>query len=264
MLFKKNTKQAKFVNTIYIVCAFVAASCFSLIGIKNVFGEPMTSSSYKIQSDSLNFGGSRSSSATFTTEDTTGEVATGESSSASFKLKAGYQQMQEVYLAVTAPADVTMSPSIGGITGGTANGSTSFTVTTDDPAGYRVSIKASSTPALRTNTNTIADYTPAGSDPDFNFSVAASDAEFGFTPEGSDVSQTFKDNGSACNTGSSETADKCWAALSTTNQTIVQRTSPNQPSGTLTTLKFRVQSGSAHVQVAGNYVATTTITVLPL
>lgn len=228
------------------------------------WAQTMTSGTYKIQSDSLNFSGNRSSSGTYTMEDTAGEVATGEGASSLYKIKAGYQQMQEIILSVTAPSNVVMSPAIGGITGGTANGSTNFTVTTDNPAGYTVTIKASTTPALKSSLDSIADYIPAGSDPDFNFSVGATASRFGFTVEGTDIAQKFKDNGSVCNTGSSDTSDKCWVGLSTGVQTVVSRTSTNQPSGTLTTLKFRAQSGSSHVQTNGTYVATTTITVLPL
>ena len=86
----------------------------------------MSSSNYKIESDSVNFGGGLSESASYRLESTAGEVATGDSSSASFRLHAGYQQMHETYIAFDDPADdVTMSPSLGGITGGTSNGATS-------------------------------------------------------------------------------------------------------------------------------------------
>ena len=232
--------------------------------INTAFAQTMTSGTYKIQSDSLNFGGNRSTSTTYSIEDTAGEIATGESQSSLFKMKAGYQQMQETILSVTAAADVTMSPAIGGITGGTANGSTSFTVTTDNPAGYTVTIKASSSPALSSALDSFADYSAPASNPDYSFSVSSSASAFAFSPEGTDIAASFKDNGATCNTGSGNTADACWAGLSTSPQTIVNRTSANHTSGTLTTLKFRAQSGSAHVQVAGTYVATTTITLLPL
>lgn len=226
----------------------------------------MSSSNYKIQSDSVNFGGKLGSSASYVIEDTLGEVATGESSSANYKLKAGYQQMHEVYLAMTGAADVTMSPSLGGLSGGTSNGSTATTVTTDGAAGYQMSIKASSTPAMQGNSGnaTIADYTPATSNPDFTFSVAATDGEFGFTPEGVDIAQKYKDNGSSCNTGSSDAADSCWNALPSINETIASRSSANNPSGTLTTIKFRVTLGSSHFQLQDTYVATSTITVVSL
>ena len=231
-----------------------------------LFAQVMSSSNYKVQSDSVNFGGILSNSTNYKVEDTFGEIATGESSSENFKIKAGYQQMQEVYLAMTAASDVTMSPSLGGVTGGTSNGSTATTVTTDSPAGYQLSIKASSTPAMQANSQgtSISDYTPAGANPDFTFSVAAADGEFGFTPEGTDIHSKYKDDGASCNTGSGSTADACWNALSTTNETIASRSSANQPSGITTTIKFRITLGSSHFQVEDTYTATSTLTAVSL
>lgn len=235
-----------------------------LYSVNTVFAQTMSSGIYKIQSDSVNFSGNRSTSTTYIMEDTVGEVATGESASTLFKIKAGYQQMQGSIISITAAGDVTMSPSIGGVTGGTSNGSTNFTVTTDNAAGYSVTIKASSTPALQSPLDSFADYGATAVSPDFNFSVPATASNFAFTPEGTDIAGSFKDNGGACAVGSSDTADKCWAGLSTSQQTIVNRTSSNQPAGTLTTIKFRAESGSSHVQVNGTYVATTTITAFSL
>ena len=46
-----------------------------------------SSASYQLQSDSLNVGGGLSTSTSYISESTVGEVATGESSSASYMLK---------------------------------------------------------------------------------------------------------------------------------------------------------------------------------
>lgn len=251
--------KKRFFTILIIAFVFMANSPF-------LFAEMMSSPNYKIQSDSANFGGGLSNSSNYRIEDTVGEVATGESSSANYKLKAGYQQMHEVYLAMTNAADVTMSPSLGGLSGGTSNGSTATTVTTDSLAGYQLFIKASSTPALQgfSGSASISDYTPAGADPDFTFSVAPTDGEFGFTPEGTDIAAKYKDNGSACNTGSGDTADACWNALSTSNETVSSRSTGNHPNGTATTLKFRVTLGSSHLQLEDTYTATTTLTAVAL
>lgn len=245
--------------TFFIVIVLVLGMSTGII-----FADTMTSGTYRIESDSINFGGGLSTSTSYSQESTFGEVATGNGSSPSFNLYAGYQQMHEVYLAVSAAPNVVMSPSIGGVTGGTANGSTDITVTTDNFAGYQLLIKASSSPALVSGSNSFADYTPAGSDPDFGFSINSTDSEFGFSPEGVDIDTRYKDNGSSCNSGSSDTADSCWDALSTTNRVISNRTSQNIPSGTQTVLKFRVQSGASHLQPQGTYIATTTLTAIPL
>jgi hypothetical protein len=251
------------INSIILYIVLTVFVLNTIYGANYVLGQ-MSGGTYKIQSDSINFGGSRSSSAIYTGEDTGGEIATGDSASTNYKVKAGFQQMQDVYLSVSSASSVNLSPNIGGITGGTADGSTSFTVVTDNPAGYTVTIKASSSPALNFALDSFADYSATASSPDFSFSIPASASAFAFTAEGTDIASSFKDNGVSCATGSSDTVDKCWAGLSTSNQTIVNRASANTPAGTLTTIKFRAQSGSSHVQTNGTYTATTTVTVLSL
>lgn len=236
----------------------------SILFIGSVDAQVMQSGNYRIQSDSINFGGGLSTSSSYTLESTGGEVATGESSSANYNLKAGYQQMQEVYIAITAAANVTMTPSLGGVTGGTAYGTTTTSVTTDGVAGYELSISAENEPAMQSGSDTIADYTPAGADPDFTFATDASDAHLAYSPEGNDVVQRFLDNGASCNTGSANAWASCWDGLATTTETIASATSANHPSGTATSILFRVGVGSAAIQAPGTYVATTTLTALPL
>ncbi|MCI0542567.1 hypothetical protein L0Y69_02335, partial [bacterium] len=200
------------------------------------FAAVMSSTNYKIESDSINVGGTENSSSTnYRLSDTVGEAGTGQSGSASYNVYAGYRQMSNVYLAISAPSNVTMAPSLTSAGGAASNGSAVWTVTTDSPSGYTFTLKASSSPALQTSGDSFANYTPAGADPDFAFSVAAADSEFGFTAEGNDIAQRYKDNGSACNIGASDAADACWDAVTTSAVTIASRTSANNPSGTATT-----------------------------
>jgi len=237
---------------------------FGLIISYSVSAYVISSENYRIQSDSINVGGlDDQESANYMLKDTIGEDSSGESASASYNLKAGYRQMDETFFSISSPSDVTMSPSIGGVTGGTGNGQAIWTVTTDNPAGYVLSIKASTDPALKSGSYSFADYTPSGgTTPDYNWSIISADSEFGFTPEGSDIVQKFKDNSSACNTGSNDTSDKCWYDLSTSDEDISNSSSANHPSGTATTVKFRAQSGSSHLQAEGSYTATVTVTAI--
>ncbi len=221
-----------------------------------------SSSSYRIQMDSVNVGGILSTSTSYRAEDTLGESGVGTSSSASYRVKGGYQQMQETYLALTLPSDVTLSPSIPNTGGGTANGTAVWTVVTDNSAGYTFTLSASASPTLASGVNNFPVYVTAGADPDFTFTTPAASSRFGFTPEGSDIVQRFKDNGAVCITGSGDTASSCWAPLLTSAQTIALRTSANHPLGTATTVRFRAVSGASNTQAPGTYQATTTITVL--
>lgn len=248
---------------LFVICSLCFVISFPVLAYV------MGSNNYRIQQDSVNFGGTEdSASASYKVRDTAGEIASGPSSSASYNLYAGYRQMDEVYISITSPLDVTLTPSIGGITGGTGNGYAEWTVITDDPAGYSLTIKASSSPALISGSNSFADYTPVGGksgNPDFAWGIDNADSEFGFTPEGNDIVQKFLDNGgSPCNAGSTDTASACWYYASTTEQTISQSALPNHPSGTLTRVRFRATSGSSHVQIEGTYTATTTVTALSL
>jgi hypothetical protein len=157
-----------------------------------------------------------------------------------------------------------MSPSIPGMTGGVGNGSAQWTVTTNDTSGYNLTLKASTTPALQSGSYSFADYTPTTSTvPDFNWSVPASASEFGYTVEASttaDLDQSFKDNGTACNTGTSDTVDKCWLNASTTAEQIVYRSSQTDADGENITVKFRAEVGSTSFQEEGSYTATIIVT----
>lgn len=234
------------------------------ITINSVNAERMSSSNFKLESDSINFGGGRSLSGSYTIEDSAGEIATGYSTSTNFKVHAGYQQNNTVNLYVTPASNVTMSPSIPGLTGGTANGQTTLTVTTDNPAGYTTTISAEGSPALQNSYSSFSDYVPSGANPDYVFTNLSTNSTFAFTVEGVDLDQRYKNSGVSCGVGSSDDSDACWDGLSTTPKTISTRNSSNNPTGTVTTLKFRAQSGSSHVQPDGIYTATTTITVVSL
>ncbi len=250
----------------FLVTALLATFFTTLIFVSILVSsaQVMQSSSYRIQSDSLNFGGGLSTSTSYTLESTAGEVATGDRTGVNFNLRGGYQQMVTTFISMSSPDAVTMSPSIPGVTGGTANGSTTVTVTTDSPSGYVLTIAGSQSPAMTHGANSIADYIPVGV-PDYTFVTGASDAHFGYSPSGIDVIARFKDDGvGTCGAGSDETDLACWDGLDTAVETIVQRSSANTPSGSTTTVNFRVGIGGSVVQTEGTYVATTTLTALSL
>lgn len=224
----------------------------------------MSSSNYTIDADSINSGGILSSSPSYLLEDTIGEQATGISSSTNYAISAGYQAMRTAAISITGAANVALSPTIDGRVGGTANGSTTVTVRTDSAGGYTLLIRASASPALSSGGDSFADYVPAGANPDFDFAVDTAASEFGFSPEGVDITSEYKDDGASCNTGALGTSAKCWRGLSTTNELISQRGSPNSPDGSATTILFRAEAGASRGQDAGTYTAVTTLTALPL
>ncbi len=180
------------------------------------------------------------------------------------------QQQVDAEISFATPAsNVTMSPSIGGITGGTANGATQVIVRTNSITGYNMTITASSSLGMIGNassSNYIPAYIPATPNvPDYAFTAPANTARFGYSVKAtttSDVVQLFRDNGSACNTGTGNTFGQCWLNASSSAITIINRSLATPASGATTTLLFRVVIGSNPNPVIPNdiYVATTTLT----
>ena len=251
----------------YVTRSFWVALCLTpvVVALFHVaVAQVMTSSHYQIESDSVNVGGGYSSSSNYIQQSTVGEAATGLSSSTNYTMHAGYQQMQETYLALGGGGAVTLTPTIPGVTGGTASGTTEVHVTTDNLAGYQLTIAASQSPAMQDGGHVIQDYTPTGATPDYSFITGTTDHHLGFSPQGNDVVQRYLNNGSLCDTGSQSTAGTCWDGLSTSPTVIAQSTSANNPQGATTTIHFEVGIGSLVNQAPGTYVATTTITAFTL
>lgn len=175
----------------------------------------------------------------------------------------------EISFATTA-SDVTMTPSLGGVTGGTSNGTTTVVVLTNDTSGYTMTVIASSSPAMQGDLTTasIADYTPAAAGiPDFTYSVPTS-AEFGYTVSASttaDLAQKFKDDGaSACNTGSADTSGSasCWYGLSTVATSTIVRSTATPASGSTSSMTFKLTINSGAGVTEDTYKATTTLTAV--
>ena len=174
---------------------------------------------------------------------------------------------------LTAPSNVTMSPSIAGLTGGAATGSTQVVIYTNASAGYTMTITASGTVAAMKADTTggyINDYTPAAGFPDFNFvnNSSGQASEFGFTVSASttaDLAQKFKDNGSACNTSTLDTGSaSCWTYASSTATSTIVRTTPTLGSGSTSTIIFHtnVPASPSPALTEDTYVATTTLTAV--
>lgn len=85
----KNSFKKSLLTLVSLVC------CLSLVlPVPVAFAqEAMSSGTYIIQSDSINFAGALSQSASYTLEDTLGEIATGNVASANFAGEIGYQAM---------------------------------------------------------------------------------------------------------------------------------------------------------------------------
>ena len=228
-----------------------------------VKAQGMTSTNYKILTNDINAGGRDDQTSTnYKMQDTIGGIATGISDSEHYKLKAGYRQMQEVYISVSAPETVIMVPALLAITGGTASSSTAINVKTDNPAGYKLELHASTSPALKFTDKSFEDY-PRKTPPDFTWNIGSANSAFGFTPWGDDVIQKYcYEIGVGCNQlGGGSNEEYCWDGFDGTNIEIANSSSANHPSGTDTHVKYQAQiKANEGVQTPGDYTAVITAT----
>jgi hypothetical protein len=169
--------------------------------------------------------------------------------------------------------NTTMVGSLNGITGGTANGSTTVAVRTNSPTGYTMDIaffnNGTDNAMLGSSTasESIRDYPAVGGEPTFTFSTASTSAVFAYTVsslDSADLDQSFLDSGSECNTGSGFTAERCWMEPMTSSFQIIDR-STDAPTGATSTLHFRVHvpNNPTPGVVVDMYIATATLTVAP-
>lgn len=173
----------------------------------------------------------------------------------------------------TAPNDVTMTPSLQGLTGGTAYGTSTVAITTNNPTGYIMSISFATTTAMQgENLNSdISNYTPAvGGTADYSFAVGANDAEFAYsvysdtTPD--DATIRFTNDGGACGQGTDETLYRCWygAADATSLVQLIDRANATPSTGATSTILFRVgiTANPSPAIETGYYTATATLTAV--
>lgn len=174
-------------------------------------------------------------------------------------------------------SDLAMTGNINGLSGGTAYGTTTVLVTTNNDNGYNLTIDFSSTTAMSrglTGEARILNYVystgtanyPAG------FDVTPVNAQFGFTVNASntaEISSVFTGAaGTACGTGAGTTftLNDCWRGASTSDETadteLMNTSAPTGPTGSTSTVTFRVTlpNGPNPVVPNGQYVATATLT----
>ncbi|MBP9771685.1 MAG: hypothetical protein KBD16_02050 [Candidatus Pacebacteria bacterium] len=90
-------------------------------------------------------------------------------------------------ISITSPSDVSMSQNLG-VSADTAVGSAVWNVKTNNAAGYTLAVKATTSPALASGANSVADYTPAVAATPETWSVSSGTAEFGFSAFGTHIS----------------------------------------------------------------------------
>lgn len=255
-----------------LLISILNISILVITGIAPVFAYVMESNNYRIQSDSINVGGTDDQTSTnYKMSDTIGEIASGESGSTNYKLKAGYRQMQETYISLTSPGNISMGSGAISLSQddvfGTGN---AWTIKTDNPAGYILTFKTDQANSMDNGTDQFTDYTEASTGTPDAWSVDVANYEFGFSVCGSDVSNSGKswgaDSGSAgctCGTTNTPSSSLNWMGFTgTTAITVATSGSRTTTSGTDTSLCVGAEQGTDVFAPDGNYTASITATVI--
>jgi hypothetical protein len=150
-------------------------------------------------------------------------------------------------ISLNSPTDVNMSPDIVG--SGSSTGSTTWTVTTNNSAGYKLEVAASGSPAMQGGGDYFTDYTEFPEGTPETWSVSSSNSEFGFGATGSYIETKFG-------------AGKYMGFNSTTKEQIAHEGA--ETSGSDTTVIFRAEVGSSKFQPSATYTATVTATATTL
>jgi len=255
-----------------LISLIILSLTFSLTTVKAAV---MESETYKIQFDSMNVGGERQTSETYIMEDSIGEIATGPSASETYNLYAGYQQMSVTYLSISDGANVTMSAI--NSTNSTSTGSTSWTVITDNVAGYKLEVAASATSSIPCTYylcnadagENFTDYVEASGTTPEAWNTEDSQYEFGFSAYGDDAPDGTWGSGSDCGSGTTLPQDLYYRGFSDATDSgpdtiqIATRSSRTDSSGITTNFCLGAVQSNV-VAPSGTYTATTTATATAL
>jgi hypothetical protein len=251
-------------NNIKIILIFSSFLMMDVLFFGSLNAAVMQSTNYQIQSDNLTPSGGQWSSVNYIFKDSFGEVSTGISDSTSYSMRAGYQEMQETYLSISSPGVLNMTPSIPGISGGTADVSGTFNVITDDAAGFTLALNASTAHAMMAESDPTYYFSNYSATPTYTWTVYSGNAQFGYTVEpesyGDTVIDFLDDTSNNCGTGDANGTGTCWAGFDGTDlKTVIYRTTRTDIDGEDEVVKFRAQSSDYSLE-SGTYTATITAT----
>lgn len=166
-----------------------------------------------------------------------------------------FYQVVPVTISISSPSDV----SLGTITGtGVSNtGEATWTVTTNNPNGYKLEWQASTAGMISEYLDAIAAYSPAVADTPELWSVATNASEWGarLKSTSTDYSSSFW--------GIDDSSNAKW--LNATSSALFQIANRSSPTaGSLETVQFKSEVGSAMFQPTGNYTVNVTATATTL
>ena len=174
-------------------------------------------------------------------------------------------------ITISDAADMTLTPSISGITGGSGSSTdhTTWTITTNNTSGYELTLNKNNTLRLSGGgaNREFSDY--ASSTPvDYNWSSPGSgQTRFGFNvsaaASSTDIVAKYRDNGAGtCGTGDNVSDGQCWNGIPDTGdeEAIANRTTWTPTGGVTVSVKFRTEAGADNYLESGDYTTTITAT----
>lgn len=165
-------------------------------------------------------------------------------------------------ITITAGTNVTMDPNLG-ISANSSIGSSAWTVKTNNAAGYTLSVKASTAPALKsTGAKVIADYTEATPGTPDAWVVGSGAKEFGFSAYGTNVPGDFG-TGASCGTSGTPTPTLKYLGFKTTDKQIATLGTVTSTAGVATNICFAAAQNGVFAD-SGIYTATITATASTL
>lgn len=168
---------------------------------------------------------------------------------------ANFYQVVPISISLSSPSDVSLGTITG--TGTSSTGEATWTVTTNNPPGYKLEWQASVATMTNEYSDTIAAYTPAVADTPETWSVASSDSEWGGR-----LKSTSTDYDSAT-WGTDDTTNAKW--LNVKSLALFQIASrASTTTGSDEIVQFKAEVGSSKFQPTGNYTVNVTVTATTL
>ncbi len=161
-------------------------------------------------------------------------------------------------ISISNGADVTMAPNLATGTPGSI-GSSSWTVITNSNAGYKIDVKAQTSPALKSGSNTIEDYTETSAGVPEVWSVPSGSKEFGYSAYGTGVDTGTWGTGAGCGSSGTPLGTMKYVGFSTTDKTIISTSAPTAYAGTVTNICFAAEQDTTYAS-PGTYTPTITAT----
>ncbi len=164
-------------------------------------------------------------------------------------------------LSLTCASSVAMS-SISGLTGGSSVSSADCNVKSNNAGGYILYVKASSTPALVSNSSSsvyFSDYRTTT--PEYTWTNDSASSSFGISVSSTDAVSAFRSSASVCGGGAVAASYlACFRSLSTSNITLASASAATVSNGVTTTIGFKAEVGATRNQPTGSYTAGITVT----